>query len=58
MNAVKGQKRYGLNLERKQKATLRASRNRTDELLRKAQRLGIADIYTDNAGRIKRKKEI
>lgn len=59
MNAVKEYKRNrsGLSLERKQKETLRASRKRTDELLRKAQNLGLADIYTDNSGRVKRKKE-
>jgi hypothetical protein len=56
MNALKERKRNGFNIERKQKATLRASHNRTDELLRKAHSLGLADIYTDNKGRIKRKK--
>ncbi|GIO24102.1 hypothetical protein [Oceanobacillus sp. J11TS1] len=49
-------KRHSLNMERKQKAMLKASRNRTDELLRKASTLGLAEIYIDNHGRIKRKK--
>ncbi|MBP2076942.1 hypothetical protein [Oceanobacillus polygoni] len=57
MHTVKKQKSYGLNLERELKETLKASRKRTDKLLRKAQNLGMADIYTDNDGRIRRKKE-
>lgn len=57
MHTVKKQKSYGLNLERELKETLKASRKRTDKLLRKAQNLGMADIYMDNDGRIRRKKE-
>ncbi|ASN04244.1 hypothetical protein CFK40_04090 [Virgibacillus necropolis] len=49
----------GINIVRKQKALLNPSRSRTDdELLKKTYNLGIADIYTDNKGLIKRKKKI
>ncbi|MBU9711690.1 hypothetical protein [Evansella tamaricis] len=50
-------RKYGFDLEKRQKSTLSASHKRTDDLLRKAKRLGLAEVYTDMSGRVRRKKE-
>ncbi|WP_019377543.1 hypothetical protein [Virgibacillus halodenitrificans] len=46
---------HGLNLEKKQSDILKSSRSRTYELIKKAHKLGLTEIYTDNNGRVKRK---